>query len=625
MLAMTIAIGSGTAQATTSSETPEKQVNVKVVTTDNGTSETVDKILTLDNNASIESILREMGVIDEFGQIADNESVEIIVRRKRHDALLQDINVQLEPAPGPPVFRTPPVQTGSGFLGVNIADVRVLGDADKATSRVGVAIRSIIPNTGAADSDLRGGDVIVSIDGIPVASVDQMVKTIQALKPGSKVEIEFLRDDQKMTTVATLGSRAEYMQRQREQNIERMLHKHRSRRIEGGANPVLGLSLANEINQNPKVIAVMPGSTADKMGFQPNDKVVSVGGVDASNWIAMDVALRENLKLGEPLNVVVDRNGQQVELSGTVEIAPMSAGRIQTADRIQIATPFLGVGHSTGVEGSPQVTYVIPNTTAEEMGIQAGDKIVGINGKKIAHPMALQIALRTDVKIGEPIAVDIERNGEVLNFSGTAKAREAKIGSSQMNGRWLQLPAADLEEAQRNMELAQQSLENAAGQMEQYAAFWENDSDIVFPDAPHFDPQLFADHMANFSLAPMDQPEVIREVRVSISVLDLGQDDINTLSRQIGGDLSNDLEVQDLTLYPNPSDGRFNLNFELPGDGVSVVKIFDVAGNEIYAETLNGVDGNYERMIDISDKPTGAYFLQVTRNGQSYTKKLVID
>ncbi len=525
MLAMTIAIGSGTAQATTSSETPEKQVNVKVVTTDNGTSETVDKILTLDKNASIESILRDMGVIDEFGQIADNESVEIIVRRKRHDALLQDINVQLEPAPGPPVFRTPPVQTGSGFLGVNIADVRVLGDADQGTSKVGVAIRSIIPNTGAADSDLRGGDVIVSIDGIPVASVDQMVKTIQALKPGSKVEIEFLRNDQKMTTEATLGSRAEYMQRQREQKIERMLHRER------------------------------------------------------------------------------ERSQRQIERS---------------------STPFLGIGHKIGPGGSTEVTYIVPNTTAQEIGIEAGDKIVGVNGTKVGHPMELQMALRTAVKVGEPITVDIERDGVVQSLSGTAKAREMRIRSNAMSGQWLRAPSVDMEEAQRNMEEARENLEKAAGQMEEYAAFWENDSDIAFPEAPHFDPDLFAEHMANFSLAPMDQPEVIREVRVSISVLDLGQDDIETLSRQIGEPV-NDLDVQDLTLYPNPSDGRFNLNFELPGDGLSVVKIFDVGGNEIYAETLNGVDGNYERMIDISDKPTGAYFLQVTRNGQSFTKKLVID
>ena len=57
---------------------------------------------------------------------------------------------------------------------------------------------------------MRGGDVLVSFDGIVIDNIYDFTYALRTHKPGQKVAIGLLRGGQKMELTATLGKRGEH-------------------------------------------------------------------------------------------------------------------------------------------------------------------------------------------------------------------------------------------------------------------------------------------------------------------------------------------------------------------------------------------------------------------------------
>lgn len=85
----------------------------------------------------------------------------------------------------------------SGYLGINGTDP-VLGDP-------GALIISIQPGTGAADSELEVGDLIVGMDGRRIASMSDLAASIRLELPDTAVVFEVIRDAQTVEVEVTLG------------------------------------------------------------------------------------------------------------------------------------------------------------------------------------------------------------------------------------------------------------------------------------------------------------------------------------------------------------------------------------------------------------------------------------
>jgi hypothetical protein len=81
-----------------------------------------------------------------------------------------------------------------------------------------------------------------------------------------------------------------------------------------------------------------------------------------------------------------------------------------------------------------------------------------------------------------------------------------------------------------------------------------------------------------------------------------------------------------LSLYPNPNNGQFQITFKDRSVKNSEVKIFDAVGQVIYNQNM-GANKNgawYTTSVDISSMANGVYYVQVVINGNTITKKLVI-
>lgn len=90
-------------------------------------------------------------------------------------------------------------QLEPGFLGV------AGGPTEDGSS--GVLVDSLTEGSAAELGGVRPGDRIVSIDGAPVTSIEELAGLVQTKFPGDEVLIELFRDNERLTITAVLGQR----------------------------------------------------------------------------------------------------------------------------------------------------------------------------------------------------------------------------------------------------------------------------------------------------------------------------------------------------------------------------------------------------------------------------------
>ena len=93
---------------------------------------------------------------------------------------------------------------------------------------------------------------------------------------------------------------------------------------------------------------------------------------------------------------------------------------------------FLGVSveeETERKEGGARVTDVIPDTPAEEIGLEEGDVIVSVDGRSVYGPQGLGERIRSH-EPGETVDVEIERNGKLRTLEVELANRSESYGYS---------------------------------------------------------------------------------------------------------------------------------------------------------------------------------------------------
>jgi serine protease Do len=95
-----------------------------------------------------------------------------------------------------------------GYLGVTVTNV----DQDTASAfgladRRGALVQEVEPDHAADKGGIRHGDVVLEVDGDPVEDTRDLIDTISATPPGTKVKLNVVRDGRPMTLTVELEER----------------------------------------------------------------------------------------------------------------------------------------------------------------------------------------------------------------------------------------------------------------------------------------------------------------------------------------------------------------------------------------------------------------------------------
>ena len=71
----------------------------------------------------------------------------------------------------------------------------------------GVAVRSVVESSPAAEAGVRSGDVIVAFDGKDVASSSELRQLVDAKSPGDAVTLTVVRSGENVEIELELGAR----------------------------------------------------------------------------------------------------------------------------------------------------------------------------------------------------------------------------------------------------------------------------------------------------------------------------------------------------------------------------------------------------------------------------------
>jgi regulator of sigma E protease len=156
----------------------------------------------------------------------------------------------------------------------------------------------------------------------------------------------------------------------------------------------------------PVVMAMATGGSSETAGLLRGDRIVAFNGIEHPKW---DTIRGEALlSPGQALPVVVERNGQRVQL----QITPVA--HTEDGETVGYLDFLPDYGDVPIV-----VREVTPDSPASEAGLQVGDQIVAIAGQPVHS--SEQVTQYINQHKGESITITYKREGRQTDFTATTR------------------------------------------------------------------------------------------------------------------------------------------------------------------------------------------------------------
>lgn len=144
----------------------------------------------------------------------------------------------------------------------------------------GVLISSVQPGFPADKAGLKAGDIIVSIDGQPIKDGDALINNISERKPGTTIELGYIRNGQRHTATLTVADRTKMLAALTNgQGNENGPNQNNNN---GNSEAKLGITVTDLPQGAPAGVhgvliqSVKPGSFADEIGLAEGQVIVSI-------------------------------------------------------------------------------------------------------------------------------------------------------------------------------------------------------------------------------------------------------------------------------------------------------------------------------------------------------------
>jgi len=272
-------------------------------------------------------------------------------------------------------------------------------------------IGGVAPDRDAGKAGLKAGDRIVSIDGQPIESFQDILNTIIARPAGSRFTIVVQRTEPGST-----------------EPKEVVFDGVASKREEGDDWPKIGIGPEYE----PKISGMALRSPEEQAGLKENDLILAVNGQPVSKWSQLTRALEEGA--AGPVVLRIRRGGKEQDL-------PIDPAKLKDYKLGMVPPVIIG-----GVQ---------KNGPAAKAGVKAGDRAAALNDEPWPTLEQFTKTIRAG-EAGSTVRLALWRDGERVDVAfqkevlpnnegsrigftwGLAAGRPAQIGNIDPGG------AADL-------------------------------------------------------------------------------------------------------------------------------------------------------------------------------------
>jgi serine protease Do len=202
------------------------------------------------------------------------------------------------------------VATGTvirGWLGVTMARLDPQRAGRLGVPAAGVEVSQVLEGSPAEDAGLHVGDIITALDGKPVHGMTDLQSRVARSAPGSRLRLEVVRDERRLTVEVTLGERPPL-----EELAGALVVPALGLTVEA-LTPRLREELGATVDSGVVVRTVEAQSLADYLGLRPDDIIVGLGGARITGLTGFRDAV-ESLNPREPLTIQVHRAGRTLTL-----------------------------------------------------------------------------------------------------------------------------------------------------------------------------------------------------------------------------------------------------------------------------------------------------------------------
>lgn len=320
-----------------------------------------------------------------------------------------------------------------------------------------------------------------------------------------------------------------------------------------------------------QITNVMSNSGAQKAGLQAFDYLYGIDNYMFNDTMSLGRALKNYYKPGDEVTVKFIRNGQKQASKTTLG----TKAEARSVEKETYEKPFFGISPShaskpQGMDG--QVVKVHNNTAAEKMGLEDDVMITAIN------------------------------NNPILDWHDVSTAIQDLFAGDDITVTWIE----DGKERTETMPIG-----NHDGAFQDYKVFATKGEEVMeMPKAE-----------------AMAQPDEYDDVvQVAFQNVTEDEDEAEDMKEDMDIDMPviNNLQIEQLTVFPNPTQGRFNLQFDLPNNGETIIQIYNSAGQQVFNRNLGDFTGSFREQLDISNNARGLYFIMVAQDGKSISRKILL-
>ncbi len=462
------------------------------------------------------------------------------------------------------------INDDEGELGVSLRETKTKTNEDGETVKQ-VKITAVCEKSAAEEAGLQKGDIITEIEGKKVKSLSQMMHLIKANAAGETITIQYIRDGETKETQATLKA---------SENKNMLIFGNNDTRIEwnddGGINwkGDENFTIKFPMFENKGEMGVTLGD-ADENGVNIK-QIEEEGGAAAAGLQEGDIITEVEGQIVTSLNdFMIALDGKKA--NETVDVNYTRDGEVNntTVTLKKSNNIFLFKGEDQEIKWEGNVNdwnfnWLEDNGNAS-MGVILGEETE--NGVAIEGTVNNSGAEEAGLKSGDVItAID----GETVKTGTELKAilKEKKAGDN------VEVTYLRGEETKTV---------NIALGSKNFRIRKPRDIDILFGDNNRNEEmEVYED---------VETPKVTAENR---------------------------LEFTQLDMYPNPNKGAFTLAFEIE-PGTAIITIKNVDDEVVYTKDMPNFNGVFSDRIDISEQPSGVYFLTIEQGGKKVIKKVIYD